>query len=135
MMNLSLSSWTDGRAVRPQTKKKNEKGEEGDGEAGGVDEEQEGEEKVIFVHYEQRKVMLSQLHPTEVPDAGTDPPSELRQVGDRGDTGRSKCWFSDFYHVSHRKENQAEGSVFRMLLSKLVFLSYWSKKKNHRKEE
>lgn len=39
----------------------------------------------MFIHYEQRKVMLSQLHPVEAPDAGAEPPSELRQVGDRGD--------------------------------------------------
>lgn len=71
-------------AAQCKNTKKNEKDEEGDGEAGR--EEQE-EEKVIFVHYEQRKVMLSQLHPIEVPDAGTDPPSELRQVGDTEDNG------------------------------------------------
>lgn len=37
---------------------------------------------MIFVHYEQRKVMLSQLHPTESgdPDLDTEPPSELKQV-------------------------------------------------------
>lgn len=37
---------------------------------------------MIFVHYEQRKVMLSQLHPTESgdPDPNTEPPSELKQV-------------------------------------------------------
>uniref|UniRef100_A0A3P9AZQ3 Phosphatidylinositol glycan anchor biosynthesis, class Q n=1 Tax=Maylandia zebra TaxID=106582 RepID=A0A3P9AZQ3_9CICH len=42
----------------------------------------EEEEKVIFVHYEQRKVMLSQLHPTESgdPDLNTEPPSELKQL-------------------------------------------------------
>lgn len=33
---------------------------------------------MILIHYEQRKVMQSQLHPLEVPD--TDPPSELREV-------------------------------------------------------
>lgn len=33
---------------------------------------------MILIHYEQRKVMQSQLHPIEVPD--TDPPSELREV-------------------------------------------------------
>uniref|UniRef100_A0A7N6A329 Phosphatidylinositol glycan anchor biosynthesis, class Q n=1 Tax=Anabas testudineus TaxID=64144 RepID=A0A7N6A329_ANATE len=40
------------------------------------------EEKVIFVHYEQRKVMLSQLHPIENgdPDPATGEPSELRQM-------------------------------------------------------
>uniref|UniRef100_A0A3P8S6F1 Phosphatidylinositol glycan anchor biosynthesis, class Q n=1 Tax=Amphiprion percula TaxID=161767 RepID=A0A3P8S6F1_AMPPE len=42
--------------------------------------EEKEEEEVIFVHYEQRKVMLSQLHPIESGDAKTDPPSELRQV-------------------------------------------------------
>lgn len=43
---------------------------------------------MIFVHYEQRKVMLSQLHPCEAPDSGTQPPSELRQVGDGAVTRR-----------------------------------------------
>lgn len=50
-----------------------------DAESGGDNEEEPGdEEKIILVHYEQMKVMLSQLHPTDVAD--TDPPSELRQV-------------------------------------------------------
>ncbi|KAA8585556.1 hypothetical protein FQN60_004250 [Etheostoma spectabile] len=78
-------SWPDGRVVQRETKKKNEKVDEGAAEAGGDKEEQEEEEeKVIFVHYEQRKVMLSQLHPIEngVPDPKTAPPSELRQVQD-----------------------------------------------------
>ncbi|XP_061761625.1 phosphatidylinositol N-acetylglucosaminyltransferase subunit Q isoform X1 [Nerophis ophidion] len=46
----------------------------------GKDEEEE--DKVIFVHYEQRKVMESQLHPIQNGLAGTqrEPPSELRQV-------------------------------------------------------
>ncbi|KAF1379959.1 hypothetical protein PFLUV_G00181490 [Perca fluviatilis] len=74
----------NGRVVQRETKKKNEKVDEGAGEAGGDEEEQqeEEEEKVIFVHYEQRKVMLSQLHPIEngVPDPKTAPPSELRQM-------------------------------------------------------
>lgn len=87
-VNLSLT-WPDGRVVQQETKKKSKKVEEEDGEAGGDKEEQEEEEeeeKVIFVHYEQRKVMLSQLHPIQngVPDPKTDPPSELRQVRDRG---------------------------------------------------
>ncbi|XP_061702042.1 phosphatidylinositol N-acetylglucosaminyltransferase subunit Q isoform X3 [Syngnathoides biaculeatus] len=40
------------------------------------------EEKVIFVHYEQRKVMLSQLHPIQngFPQSQDDTLSELRQV-------------------------------------------------------
>ncbi|XP_018540189.1 phosphatidylinositol N-acetylglucosaminyltransferase subunit Q isoform X1 [Lates calcarifer] len=68
---------TDGREVQQKVKKKED--EKTDGEAGAEGEE---EEKVIFVHYEQRKVMLSQLHPIEngVPDPKTDPPSELRQM-------------------------------------------------------
>lgn len=50
-----------------------------DTEAGDDNEEELGqEEKIILIHYEQRKVMQSQLHPTEVPD--TDPRSELREV-------------------------------------------------------
>uniref|UniRef100_UPI0037E913FC phosphatidylinositol N-acetylglucosaminyltransferase subunit Q n=1 Tax=Semicossyphus pulcher TaxID=241346 RepID=UPI0037E913FC len=88
-----LSRDQNGRAVQPEPKKKKEKekekAEEDDGDAGGdkQEEEEEGEEedegeKVIFVHYEQRKVMLSQLHPIEngVPDPKTEPPSELRQM-------------------------------------------------------
>lgn len=69
----------------------------GDAEDGGQEKQQEKEEKesdkededkVIFVHYEQRKVMLSQLHPSEAPDSGTQSPSELRQVGDGAVTRR-----------------------------------------------
>ncbi len=87
--NLSFFSRPDGRAVHRETKKQNEKVEEADGEAGGDEEE----EKVIFIHYEQRKVMLSQLHPIEngVPDLKTDPPSELRQVKDRRHTKKKRA--------------------------------------------
>uniref|UniRef100_A0A672YK80 Phosphatidylinositol glycan anchor biosynthesis, class Q n=1 Tax=Sphaeramia orbicularis TaxID=375764 RepID=A0A672YK80_9TELE len=44
----------------------------------------EEEEKVIFIHYEQRKVMLSELHRIEngIPAPKADPPSELSQVRD-----------------------------------------------------
>lgn len=90
MTTLSLCSRADGRAVQQETKKKSNKVEEGDGEAGDDEEEQqdeEEEEKVIFIHYEQRKVMLSQLHPFKDPDTKTDPPSELRQVGDTETAG------------------------------------------------
>ncbi|XP_056144441.1 phosphatidylinositol N-acetylglucosaminyltransferase subunit Q isoform X2 [Lampris incognitus] len=54
---------------------------EKEGEEGG-DEGEEKRDKVIFVHYEQRKVMLSQLHPEENGgrDPGVDPPSELQQM-------------------------------------------------------
>lgn len=52
------------------------------------DEEEDEEEKVIFVHYEQKKVMVSQLHPIEDQnhDNRTQPPSELRQVGQHKST-------------------------------------------------
>lgn len=55
-----------------------DEGREGEEDKGGDGEEDE----VIFVHYEQRKVMLSQLHPVENghQDPLADPPTELRQV-------------------------------------------------------
>ena len=90
-------SWPDGGAAQQKSKKKKNEGDEkSDGEVGGEEEEEEEKEKVIFVHYEQRKVMLSQLHPIEsgVPDPKADPPSELRQVRDEGDTEDHKLWFS-----------------------------------------
>lgn len=88
---MCFLSLLDGGAAQQDAKKtKKEKVEEADGEAAGDEEE---EQEVIFVHYEQRKVMLSQLHPIEngVPDPKTDPPSELRQVRDRGE---NQCRFS-----------------------------------------
>lgn len=50
--------------------------DEGDGDDGG------DEEEVIFVHYEQRKVMRSQLHPvrSREPDESRGPPSEVTQM-------------------------------------------------------
>lgn len=78
-MKYLCSLEKDGSTTFCKTKQKNGKVKGGDSEAGDVNEEELGEEeKIILVHYEQRKVMLSQLHPTEVPD--TDPPSELRPV-------------------------------------------------------
>uniref|UniRef100_A0A3Q3XP98 Uncharacterized protein n=1 Tax=Mola mola TaxID=94237 RepID=A0A3Q3XP98_MOLML len=69
------------------------------------------EEKVIFIHYEQRKVMLSQLHPVEVPDTGTDPPSELRQVRDSTVGGSQPLFFLDRYDDGPLKSThwQSEG--------------------------
>lgn len=63
---------SDGEATRRGPKEKDQGGKG----------EKEDEEKVIFIHYDQRKVMLSQLHPIEngVPDPKADPASELRQV-------------------------------------------------------
>lgn len=69
----------DGRTTFCKTAKANGKIKGCDTEAGDDNEEELGqEEKIILIHYEQRKVMQSQLHPTEVPD--TDPRSELREV-------------------------------------------------------
>ncbi|KAJ3601368.1 hypothetical protein NHX12_032337 [Muraenolepis orangiensis] len=57
----------------PQKEEKNEEKMEG----GDTEEE----DRVIFVHYDQRKVMLSQLHPVETPaQPGSEEPSQLRQV-------------------------------------------------------
>ena len=60
-------------------------GKKGGTKRGGGENKVEGEEggekdKVIFIHYEQRKVMLSQLHPIDngVPDPQTE--SQLPQV-------------------------------------------------------
>lgn len=79
-------SWQDGKIAQRETNK--EKFDSGDAENGGQKKQEENEEKdkdaedkVIFVHYEQRKVMLSQLHPCDAVDSETEPPSELRQVG------------------------------------------------------
>lgn len=74
-LNLSFSR-PDGRAAKDEAKKEKE------GENEKSDSDEKDEEKVIFVHYEQRKVMLSQLHPIEngVPDTAAGAPSELRQV-------------------------------------------------------
>ncbi|XP_035985781.1 phosphatidylinositol N-acetylglucosaminyltransferase subunit Q [Fundulus heteroclitus] len=74
--------------------------------------EQEDEEKVIFVHYEQRKVMLSQLHPIESRDSESEPepPSELRQMF--GTVARSQpLFFLDKYDDGPLKSThwQSEG--------------------------
>ncbi|KAM7371511.1 hypothetical protein PAMP_008744 [Pampus punctatissimus] len=72
-----LNQDQNGRAAQGESTKRDE---EGDSE--GEQKENQEEQKVIFVHYEQRKVMLSQLHPIQngVPDPQADPPSELRQM-------------------------------------------------------
>lgn len=133
----------NGRAAQRETKKKNEKVEEGDGEAGGDKEEQEEEEeKVIFIHYEQRKVMLSQLHPIEngVPNPKTDPPSELRQMFqtvansqplfflDRYDDGplKSTHWQSEGREASIIVELLKQATVpLCLLLSWLLSIWTW----------
>lgn len=69
----------DGSTTFCKAAKKNGKIKGCDRDSGEDNEEDLGEEeKMILIHYEQRKVMQSQLHPIEVPD--TDPPSELREV-------------------------------------------------------
>lgn len=94
--NVLSYAWLDGKIAQLETNK--ETFDRGDAEVGGQENQQdkeekdkEDEDKVIFVHYEQRKVMLSQLHPPEAPDSETEPPSELRQVGDGAVTHRH-CW-------------------------------------------
>ncbi|XP_028268893.1 phosphatidylinositol N-acetylglucosaminyltransferase subunit Q [Parambassis ranga] len=69
----------NGKKVQQEAKNKSVEEEK---DTGLGDGEKEDEEKVIFVHYEQRKVMLSQLHPTETGDHDpkSEPPSELRQM-------------------------------------------------------
>uniref|UniRef100_A0A3P8QFY5 Phosphatidylinositol glycan anchor biosynthesis, class Q n=1 Tax=Astatotilapia calliptera TaxID=8154 RepID=A0A3P8QFY5_ASTCA len=102
----------------------------------------EEEEKVIFVHYEQRKVMLSQLHPTESgdPDLNTEPPSELKQVFqtvarsqplfflDRYDDGplKSTHWQSEGREASIIVELLKQASVpLCVLISWLLALWTW----------
>ncbi|KAM4717594.1 phosphatidylinositol N-acetylglucosaminyltransferase subunit Q isoform 1-T2 [Anableps anableps] len=94
------------------SKNPGEKVEKKKSEAGGGDEEQEGEEKVIFVHYEQRKVMLSQLHPIESRDSESksEAASELRQMF--GTVARSQpLFFLDKYDDGPLKSThwQSEG--------------------------
>ncbi|KAM8824197.1 phosphatidylinositol N-acetylglucosaminyltransferase subunit Q [Synchiropus picturatus] len=51
-------------------------------QSGGDRTEDQDEARTIFVHYDQRKVMLSQLHPVQdqAADPEDNPPSELREV-------------------------------------------------------
>ncbi|XP_058510032.1 phosphatidylinositol N-acetylglucosaminyltransferase subunit Q [Solea solea] len=98
-------------------KKDGEKHEEEEEE-----EEEEEKEKVIFVHYDQMKVMLSQLHPVEngVPDPKTDPPSELRQVFQTVASSRP-LFFLDRYDdgplkTTHWQSEGREASIIVELL-------------------
>ncbi|KAG7505533.1 phosphatidylinositol N-acetylglucosaminyltransferase subunit Q [Solea senegalensis] len=86
------------------------------------DGEKHEEEKVIFVHYDQMKVMLSQLHPVEngVPDPKTDPPSELRQVFQTVASSRP-LFFLDRYDdgplkTTHWQSEGREASIIVELL-------------------
>nr|XP_020502945.1 phosphatidylinositol N-acetylglucosaminyltransferase subunit Q [Labrus bergylta] len=149
----------DGKSSQPDSIKKTKKekpkveeeeedqlvqGEKEEKEQEEVEEEEEEEEgeKVIFVHYEQRKVMLSQLHPVEngVPDPKTELPSELRQMFqtvagsqalfflDRYDDGplKSTHWQSDGREASIIVELLKQASVpFCMLISWLLSIWTW----------
>lgn len=113
---------------------------------GGAAEREEDrrseEEQVIFVHYEQRKVMLSQLHPVEdgAPAPEAAPPSELRQVFqtvarsrplfvlDRYDEGplKSTHWQSEGREASIIVELLKRASVpLCLLLRRLLALWTW----------
>ncbi|KAM3599000.1 uncharacterized protein V6R79_025266 [Siganus canaliculatus] len=135
------------QAAQQEPNKKNQKVVKGDDEAEGdekekQEDEEEEEEKVIFVHYEQRKVMLSQLHPTEngLPDTGSDPPSELRQMfqtvarseplffRDKYDEGplKSTHWQSEGREASIIVELLKQASVpLCLLLSWLLSIWTW----------
>ncbi|XP_068605493.1 phosphatidylinositol N-acetylglucosaminyltransferase subunit Q [Brachionichthys hirsutus] len=125
----------NGRADRQQTEEKNKRLE--------VAGEEDEEEKVIFIHYEQRKVMLSQLHPVEVPDAEAGPSSELRQVFqtvarsrplfvlDKYDDGplKSTHWQSEGREASIIVELLKQASVpLCLLLSWLLSVWTWIRK-------
>ncbi|KAJ0058441.1 hypothetical protein NL108_014628, partial [Boleophthalmus pectinirostris] len=112
----------------------------------GNEEEEEGEDqKVIFVHYEQRKVMLSQLHREESghTDPNPEPTSELTQMFesvsrseplfflDKYDEGpvKSTHWQSEGREASIVVELCKQASVpVCALLSALLHLqnSFWS---------
>ncbi|XP_024128311.1 phosphatidylinositol N-acetylglucosaminyltransferase subunit Q [Oryzias melastigma] len=85
-------------------------------------EEEEDEEKVVFVHYEQRKVMLSQLHPVQLEDAKAAAASELRQVFQT--VARSQpLFFLDRYddgplRSTHWQTEGREGSIVVELLKR-----------------
>lgn len=107
--------------------------------------EEDSEEKVIFIHYDQRKVMLSQLHRDQggqmEPDP--DPPSELTQmfdsvshsqplfILDKFDEGpvKSTHWQSEGREASIVVELSKQAAVpLCALLSALlhVWSSFWS---------
>nr|XP_046189908.1 phosphatidylinositol N-acetylglucosaminyltransferase subunit Q-like [Oncorhynchus gorbuscha]XP_046189909.1 phosphatidylinositol N-acetylglucosaminyltransferase subunit Q-like [Oncorhynchus gorbuscha]XP_046189910.1 phosphatidylinositol N-acetylglucosaminyltransferase subunit Q-like [Oncorhynchus gorbuscha] len=99
-----------------------------EGEEGGGDKD-----KVIFIHYEQRKVMLSQLHPIEngVPDPQTE--SQLPQVF--GTVCQSEpLFFLDKYDdgpvkMTHWQSEGREGSIIVELMKQastpLCLLTTW----------
>lgn len=84
-------------------------------EQNGETDEERKEEKVIFIHYDQRKVMLSQLHRDQQPDP--DPPSELTQMFDS--VSRSQPLFDlDKFHEGPVKSThwQSEGREASIVL-------------------
>uniref|UniRef100_A0A3B4ZZL1 Phosphatidylinositol glycan anchor biosynthesis class Q n=1 Tax=Stegastes partitus TaxID=144197 RepID=A0A3B4ZZL1_9TELE len=95
------------------------------------------EQEVIFVHYEQRKVMLSQLHPIETGSRGSltyPPPAQVFQTValsqplfflDKYDDGplKSTHWQSEGREASIIVELLKQASVPLCLLSCFLFLS------------
>ncbi|TNM97098.1 hypothetical protein fugu_015254 [Takifugu bimaculatus] len=135
----------NGSTTSCKAAKKNGKIKGCDRESGEDNEEELGdEEKMILIHYEQRKVMQSQLHPIEVPD--TDPPSELREVFqtvarsrplfflDRYDDGplKSTHWQSQGREASIIVELLKQASVPLCLLISWL-LSKWTRISNFSK--
>ncbi|XP_063077530.1 phosphatidylinositol N-acetylglucosaminyltransferase subunit Q [Engraulis encrasicolus] len=120
-------------------------GKEDTGSCGDDDEDEDegddGKEKIIFIHYDQRKVMLSQLHPVHavVPENKADA-SELRAmfqtvagsqplfVLDRYDDGPLKTthWQSDGREASIIVELLKQGSVPTcFLITWMLSLWHW----------
>ncbi|XP_064866985.1 phosphatidylinositol N-acetylglucosaminyltransferase subunit Q [Oncorhynchus nerka] len=131
----------DGGGEKGEGKKGGKGGEakKGGTKKGGGENKVEGEEggeekdKVIFIHYEQRKVMLSQLHPIEngVPDPQTE--SQLPQVF--GTVCQSEpLFFLDKYDdgpvkMTHWQSEGREGSIIVELMKQastpLCLLTTW----------
>ncbi|XP_056467311.1 phosphatidylinositol N-acetylglucosaminyltransferase subunit Q [Gadus chalcogrammus] len=100
---------------------KKEEQAEGDGTEKEEEEEVEEKDRVIFVHYDQRKVMVSQLHPLESPaPPDSEETSELRQMF--WTVGRSEPLFlKDKYDdgplkMSHWQSEGREASILVELM-------------------
>ncbi|XP_034046512.1 phosphatidylinositol N-acetylglucosaminyltransferase subunit Q isoform X1 [Thalassophryne amazonica] len=125
-----LNQEQSGRCPEPGPRDKDEDG----------DDVEQQEKKVVFIHYEQRKVMLSHLHPNRVPGSETDPPSDLIQMFqtvshseplyllDRYDDGPLKTthWQSDGREASIIVELLKQASVpLCVLISWLLSVWTW----------
>ncbi|CAL8265824.1 unnamed protein product [Gadus morhua 'NCC'] len=110
-----------GEEKKVEKKKKKEEQVEGDGTEKEEEEEVEEKDRVIFVHYDQRKVMVSQLHPLESPaPPDSEETSELRQMF--WTVGRSEPLFlKDKYDdgplkMSHWQSEGREASILVELM-------------------